>query len=725
MPENRQSVSRVIRFGPFDADLQTQELRKRGIRIRVPGQSFQILKMLLQRHGDLVTRDELRQALWPADTFVDFDHGLSAAVNRLRDALGDSAEEPRFIETLPRRGYRFIGAITPPPPAPAVTPAETLVESPPAFIAEINKKSKPVWTKGEIIASLLAVTLCSLLAVFAYWKWRDRPQFPSLTPVPFTALPGFAGFPAISPDGSRIAFAWSGGPVSASKGPDLYVKVIGNENLLRLTNRSSGFLSPAWSPDGTQIAFHRLSKDDGGIYVVPAQGGPEKKLLSTHASSGRSINISWSPDGKSIAFSDSPISGGQVRLHLLSLETMQSTQIEHDENCLEEVLPVFSPDGKHLAYACFPSLGDFALSIATAAGASPRVLKGFRGWVEGLEWTADNKNLLFSHDETGSANHLSLLTIANGSVRDLSFGQEAEHLTVSARSGRMAYSASSGGNNNIWRADLLHLDTPPVKWISTTRDQAQPQYSPDGKHIAFTSDRGGAHEIWMSDADGTNIVQLSTLNPAAGTPRWSPTSDKIVFDSRTRTPNHADLYIVDIVERVPRKLTLSTGDGATPSWSHDGKWIYFAGGVDDARGEKIYRVPPEGGRAQVVTSARGYYPIEAFEGQSVYFAVHTGSSTTLQVASLNPTGTELPVAGMPPLTHAMNWTVVRDGIYFFPAGEFQTLSFFDLATKQARALFKTSGPVFYGTSVSPDGRYILYAQIDDVRSDIKLVENFR
>src|SRR5215468_12514309 len=111
MSESTQSVSSVIRFGPFDADLQTQELRKHGVRLRLPGQSFQILKMLLQRPGVLVAREELRKALWPSDTFVDFEHGLNGAVKRLRETLGDDADNPQFVETLPRRGYRFIGSI--------------------------------------------------------------------------------------------------------------------------------------------------------------------------------------------------------------------------------------------------------------------------------------------------------------------------------------------------------------------------------------------------------------------------------------------------------------------------------------------------------------------------------------------------------------------------------------------------------------------------------------
>ena len=123
----------LVRFGPFELDLRTGELRKGGVRINLPEQPLQVLKTLLDRPGELVTREELRQRLWSAETFVDFEHGLNAAVRRLRDALGDAADVPRFVETLPRRGYRFI--------APVAGPA--VVEQPPAPTPETEDRREP------------------------------------------------------------------------------------------------------------------------------------------------------------------------------------------------------------------------------------------------------------------------------------------------------------------------------------------------------------------------------------------------------------------------------------------------------------------------------------------------------------------------------------------------------------------------------------------------------
>jgi Tol biopolymer transport system component len=169
--------------------------------------------------------------------------------------------------------------------------------------------------------------------------------------------------------------------------------------------------------------------------------------------------------------------------------------------------------------------------------------------------------------------HNSLFEISlNGSiVRQFSFGkeEEPEWPIISAKGDRIADDNLSGGDSIIFRRDLQHPQAPPLKLITSSRAQSQPVYSPDGTYIAFASNRGGTSEIWMSDADGNNPVQLTNLKSGTGTPNWSRNGKKIVFDSRLG--GHAGVYIVDIAERLPRKLVTNLTDASVPSWSHDGK----------------------------------------------------------------------------------------------------------------------------------------------------------
>lgn len=717
-----------LRFACFELDSSTGQLRKNGTLLKLQPQPLRVLRLLAERSGTVVTREEIRNFLWSDSTFVDFEHGINFSINQIRAALADNPDKPRFVETLPRHGYRFLVAVEQvklTDGGPQLLPAKDAPEVAPqsAHYGDASTTVKPL--NWRIITLGITVgAICLLGAATLYLKSLPHAESVELKPIPFTSYEGTEIAPAFSPDGSRIAFAWDGNPRSGSKGFDLYVKGIGSENLLRLTNHPSESISPAWSPDGTQIAFHRIAGEDTGIYVVPALGGPERKLRSTHILYSPSESLSWSSDGKWIAFVELVSPANNDRIHLLSVDTLEVRDVSHAEKCFSEMQPAFSHSGDQLAYACYQNvLGRESLIYVQASlGGLPRQVSEISTGSfapKGIAWTVDDKRLIVSLPDVEADFNLFEVSLRDGSRRKLFYAQTATWPAVSPRAEKLAYVASST-NVNIWRKDLLRPNAAVEKLLSSTREQSSPQYSPDGAHIAFESTRDGFREIWMSDADGTHLVQISHLkHQATGTPHWSPDSKKIVFDSWES--GHAALYVVDISDLLPRKVVTNIYDICMPSWSRDGKWIYFQSGFS-SRG--IYRCPANGGSAVAILAGEGYTAAESFDRESIYFA-GTRERSKLFLTPVNSLAPPSEIREMPEVSNDSLWTLVRGDIYFVPARAPRSLSIFDFKKNTIHQISNVDKDFDRGLSVSPDGRWILYSQRDEESVEIMVVDQFR
>src|SRR5512142_1706055 len=347
-----QNGSNRVRFGPFEADLRTRELWKENIRLRLSGQPFQILEVLLQRPGELVTREELRSRIWQDDTFVDFSHGLNAAVNKLREALSDSAQNPRYIETLPRRGYRFIAPVDQvqiqaatsfaKPPISKLFPD---VPPTPRPQSRVRRHSYYFIGVGALVALVILGALISRI-LSSNAEAHETASLPRQIR-PLTSIADSTGSPAFSPDGSFVAFYRDGVKPGTS---GIYVKQIGAEQLIQVTNHDSD-CCPVWSPDKRLIAFARLSETKQIDFYVTASGlgqqqagpGTEKKLV-IHGAQPHRAEIDWSPDGTTIAFD------GGSGIHLLSLKDYSVRRITEVPPLAEDWGPVFSADGKRLLF---------------------------------------------------------------------------------------------------------------------------------------------------------------------------------------------------------------------------------------------------------------------------------------------------------------------------------------------------------------------------------------
>ena len=715
----RKSGPERIRFEGFAADLRTEELFESGRRLRLPHQSFRVLAMLLEKAGQLVTREELRAKLWPAGTLVEYDQGLNAAVNRLREALGDSADAPRFIETLPKRGYRFIAAIEPPTLAPPVTPDRSSPSS------EIGTGSAPeVSIPGSNSPSrrkALFAAVTGLSAIFiavTIWMLIHRSQTrtrPPLGPqvVPFTSLPGKEVAPTFSPDGSQIAFAWNEG-ADADHLFDLYVKSIGSERLLRLTHHPSRWISPAWSPDGSAIAFVRQLEQHAGIFVIPALGGSERNIVSDGLTVGGIIQISWSPDGRGLAYSAYG-AAGKPQVFIVSLATLNTRPLSPAPECLAAVEPAFSPDGTQLALACISSSAVYTIYVVGLPDGPMRPLASMLGDPQGLTWAADGSRLIFSNDP-GDGGELWQLTL-DGRLEQLPFGEDGATPAVTARGARIAY-VRGRKNVDIWRADLTaaHPEESAVKLIYSTRTQAIPRYSHDGARIAFQSNRSGSVEIWMTDAQGADPDRLTSFNgPFTNAPSWCSDGRRIAFDSRVS--GIPAIYIEDINERVPRKLVTSRDNLSLPAWSEDCRWLFASDGHS-----VLYRVPSSGGPAERFTDRPSSYDVVVAD--RLIFNVLETNGVVLWSKPAGG-GPQTPLEGMPQVGYDDAWAAITAGIYYTDSSSTPvSVNFYDFASRTARKLMTLKqapipggGP---GIAVSPDGRWLLYSQSGDEQSEILL-----
>lgn len=750
-------------FGPFEVDVHTHELWKYGTRIKLVGQPFEILAVLLSQPGELVTREELRDRLWPGDTFVDFNHGLNAAVNKLREALSDSAENPRYIETLPRRGYRFIATVEPlqaKAERPASPGAVSPVESPasmvddPSISAELrpNVEGGAGVTVPQVIASrgwpwyagraglILALLLggAVLLKVVSQHGQGREVSRSAQQVRPLTLPSDSSGGLAFSPDGNYVAFDYQGGRRGDA---GIFVKGTASDQMRQLTSSDSD-CCPVWSPDGRSIAFSRFTNKQIGIYVVPSDGGGELKREAEHELSvtpteysvpadraerkldtggvtPRRGELDWSPDGKSIAFA------GEGGIFSLALNNSGVHRLTEPPPLANDWGPSFSPDGQRLLFVRERGVGlPDELMVSAATGGDAVRMISEPGKIEGPpQWSFDGRSVIFASNRSG---HPGLWRVAmdhpDSPVPVGDIGAPAWSPAVSRRGYRLAYTRMTR-SLSIWQMDLsIEGDRQPHVLVPSTSQTDQgpgPQFSPDGKKLAYMSDRSGTMEIWISDRDGRNPFQLTAVG-VAGTPRWSPDSQSIVFD--TPWNGHIAIVAMKVSGGAPRIMAQDSFEDRCPSWSRDGKWIYFSSTRTGSY--QVWKVPAEGGSPVQVTRQGGHAALESLDGKYVYYAKTPDNDPEIWQVPVDG-GVETKVPLVRPGTWA-SWQVVDGGILFAgPAlGHRAALSFFDFSKHAARTIAVLDRVPFW-LGATADGQVVAFDQPGQEQAQIMLVDNFQ
>jgi eukaryotic-like serine/threonine-protein kinase len=575
---------------------------------------------------------------------------------------------------------------------------------------------------SRIVMAGAAVLILLVASAVATLKWHSPSASSNPGIVPFTSDVGLQGWPTFSPDGSQIAFWWNG---PAQDNSDIYVKAIGTGSQLRLTTHPGRDLYPAWSPDGKYIAFaRRVDSATTELLLISPLGGAEKKIAEFATVEG----LDWEPDSKRLIVSASTVSAEPSRLIEVWIDSDQRRDITIPT--LGDSLPAVSPDGKSVAF--YRQLADLFGQIFVAkldhAGSEVdiRQITNFQDGANGGQgqaacrpaWRPDGRTVLFAR--AGMNRGIWEADIHGRSEpRRLGFGERSNSVAISRRGDRVAY-AFAYTDSSIYRLDLRNPSSVLGPIAPSANIDYSPQPSPDGTKLIFESSRAGTVRLWMSNIDGSDPVLFgSDKLRTTGSAHWSPDGTMLAFDGRTE-PDPRQIFVSNADGRSIRQLTpASKFDNVVPTWSRDGKWIYFS---SNRTGRfEVWKMPQTGGEPVQVTRNGGWFGQESPDGATLYFSRSQQSPTELWKS---------PVAGgheMKILDGIYNrgWTIGRSAIYFIELRQQGSIiRRLTIADGRVTDLYRMIGRAQNEIALSNDEGYLYFGQFDRSATTIDLVEGF-
>lgn len=593
------TAPKAFRFGPFEFDPRSGHLRSESSTQRLADQPLALLTALLERPGEMVSREELRHRLWPDGTFVDFEHGLNSAVSRLREALNDSANTPRFVETIPRRGYRLLvpveadGALV----ADEGAPAEPLSPDDAAQQATRSVVRKPVmsWRPGRRAVAWMGVAAAGLVGVVGLLQLRrDAGPVPQLASF-IIDLPSewiiLNESPAISPDSRHIIFsAWN--PRDGRRA--IWHRPL-DTGAARMLAATEGGSAPFWSPDGKSIGFFA----EGKLRTIQLAGGPARVVCdAVENATGTWIRadvILFAP-GPTGAVSEVSVEHGAVR---------QVTKVDRSSGELRHVRPTSLPDGRHFVYLANRKDQLVAtLGSVDGTGAVPL------GTVQSQVVAAPSGLVVFVRDGILLAQRLD---VAEGRLTG-DATVLGEGLTQPGGSGSIdgRFSTSpamlvyvKARRGGFGQSELRVFDRAgkTVGTVGEPADYTAPGLSPDGMRLAVARGQSiRARDVWVFDLAGGNRLRL-TLDAADDlAPRWSPDGQWLMFSSNRRGVR--DIYKRRASGEGADELVFESATSkSVNAWSRDGRFLVYDTGGGEAMSQDLYVLPLTGDRRPIVVAS--------------------------------------------------------------------------------------------------------------------------
>jgi Tol biopolymer transport system component/DNA-binding winged helix-turn-helix (wHTH) protein len=721
-----------FRAGDWIINPEANLLSRDDIERHVEPKVMKVLLTLALRQGHVYTKEELIAAVWP-DTFVS-DDALTRCISILRRATDDDAHEPRFIQTVPKVGYRLVATLTP------IT--EPVIESPKA--AEKGGRPRPLSPGPEIVPSpestgrqssrknifnwLLWVGVAVLLLVClggGLWLWQSRHAPAASLLLETTAFTGDAGEqtqPQFSPDGRTIAFVRTnpaGGPRR------IFLKQIGSEtSKILILNKDDQVeqYNPVWSPDGTQIAYLGRSEAGLGIYLAPATPGATAKriFIPQEASNWERGALSWSPDGRYLAFPDHMGDAASSSIYQLELGSLRAQSVTSPPPGAEgDLAPAYSPDGRLLAFTRASETAVRDIFWKSLDDGSIHQLTHDRKNIDSFTWDRDSSHIIFSSNRAGKF-ALWRVGLRDAEPARMPIGTEdATQPATGPLPGQLVYTQGSA----IWGIDRVPFGSdaqaPQDTIVSSTQEDSAPTLSPDDALFAFQSRRSGNQEIWTATASGEHLHQVTSANgPVTGSPSWSHHDDQILYDSRPE--GHSHIFVIAASGGKARQLTFGNVNDIIPRWSIDDRTVYFRSN----RGGRwqLWKVSIDGGTPEPITKGDGMVPQESPDGKWLYFT--RGDEAGLWRVLVGG-GDEVRVLSVPAAGYWGYWHVTRSGIFYLDTTSSPAaIRIFDPAAGRSRpfADLHLTPPPFQGLTVFSDGRSVLLTREREIGRHITLVQ---
>jgi Tol biopolymer transport system component/DNA-binding winged helix-turn-helix (wHTH) protein len=679
----------------FRLDLVEQTIYWNGQKRKLSAKKFELLRLLIRNAGQVVQKNEIFKTVWP-DRFID-ESNISQNILYLRKIIEKNPQTPVHILTIPGAGYMFLPEVQqvakerPPAPLPSSEPEvmgqrDEVIIVPPRQPVATNITPRLLWLNatpgrrlGVMTILLMILVTCSIL--WTYIRPAHKREWAGLITQPLITMNGQKGALAFSPDGRSLAFT----SIERNSGQyGIFVKRSHEERMTELTNNASHSSRVAWSPDSQQIAFLREivpGEQMQQVFIIPAAGGKEELI-------GEAVGgLDWSPHGKSLAITDRAAPYGPLLVYLLSVDEKTrspltilpggSSSFDHD--------PRFSPDGRSIAFIRQHS--PFNCDILLIELASGRLIEvaSNQSEVRSLQWSTDSQELLYLSKQSGTSQiwSLPIQNLLPQAVTTVCAG--SDNFAISPVNGQMVLSCL----DTIQKISIVELGdgaTHPLCEIRSTEKNFYPQFSNDGRQIAFVSDRTGFEEIWIMDTGCSYQTNLTNLRQRGlGRPRWSPDGKRIAF--HRYNGNQTDIFLVEVIGGQIQQLTDHPRSDLNPTWSADGRWIYFSSvreqdSSNKLAGEHIWRVSTDGGPALPVTVNNGLDSWESADGKRLLF-----SYESRLYEKIFATGEERQFDDLIGMRIDHNWIPVSGGIYVFNQVDGEScVNFFDLDSHQIRRI---------------------------------------